>query len=481
MSWFLFQDDQERSLSLSGNGHLVRSFTNLRTSTANLTRARRRRRKGRRKHKGRDQEKKNGTISDEADIDELYTEWGRWSKCSRRCKQKRQRHCAAPDICGTAVVKMERGCHSDRCRGLDFHIVRKKKMRRKTKNQLKRNRAFYTKWSRWTPCSNYCLTTRVKTCRFPMMCGRMTVTEEAYCYSKGSQCEKWYKAGKDLDISDEIGFKLKTDAVKNSTPAPTPTPSKKQRLADFKGQCGRREEEQNSNATPYAKDIAWALRIIGGREAKPGRWPWQVVLLNKYREAFCGGTLIHPQWILTAAHCVRKYLVVRVGEHDLVVKEEGEREYIIKESILHPDYNRDTVDNDLALLRLPEPVQLGKNVGLACVPRQSEPLPEEDHCTIIGWGKEKKSHFFGTEVLHEARVRKSKKFSPPHHNFDILSGAHCSDERLHERVQELLHHGEHVLCRIPGREDRLVCRRQWRSLALPEGPRVDRLRDHQLR
>ena len=66
-----------------------------------------------------------------------------------------------------------------------------------------------------------------------MMCGRVTVTEEAYCYSKGSQCETWYKAGKDLDISDQIGFKLNTDAVKKEVPAPLPTPSK-QKLADFK-------------------------------------------------------------------------------------------------------------------------------------------------------------------------------------------------------------------------------------------------------
>merc|ERR1712106_278230 len=116
---------------------------------------------------------------EEMDISEIYTSWSRWSRCSRRCKQKRERECAVPSICGSAVVKMERGCHSDRCRGRDFHIVRKKKLGRKRKNQMKRNRAFYTKWSRWAPCTDYCSTTRLKSCRFPMVCGEVQVTEEA--------------------------------------------------------------------------------------------------------------------------------------------------------------------------------------------------------------------------------------------------------------------------------------------------------------
>ena len=78
------------------------------------------------------------TGSEEADISSLYTSWSRWSRCSRRCKQRRERQCAVPEVCGGAVVKMERGCHSDRCRGRDFHIVRRRKLGRKTKNQVKK-------------------------------------------------------------------------------------------------------------------------------------------------------------------------------------------------------------------------------------------------------------------------------------------------------------------------------------------------------
>jgi hypothetical protein len=64
-----------------------------------------------------------------------------------------------------------------------------------------------------------------------------------------------------------------------------------------------------------------ALKIIGGREATPGQWPWQAAILNKYKEVFCGGTLVAPGWVLTAAHCVKKHLYIRLGEHDLVINE----------------------------------------------------------------------------------------------------------------------------------------------------------------
>ena len=159
----------------------------------------------------------------------------------------------------------------------------------------------------------------------------------------------------------------------------------------------------------------------GGREAVKGRWPWQVAILNKYREVFCGGTLVAPGWVLTAAHCVRKHLFVRLGEHDLVENEGTELEYAVKTAVLHPDYNPDTVDNDVALLKIPSG-QDGSSTGFpgkrrsgrsgstaeptfpsACLPDHEEELPTGSHCTIVGWGKEKNTHVYGTDVLRHWR------------------------------------------------------------------------------
>lgn len=61
----------------------------------------------------------------------------------------------------------------------------------------------------------------------------------------------------------------------------------------------------------------------------------------------------------------------------------------------------------MALLELPEDVA-GSGVGPACLPEQGAPLPVGEACTIIGWGKERNTHIFGTDVLHEAEVSSSE-------------------------------------------------------------------------
>ncbi len=147
-------------------------------------------------------------------------------------------------------------------------------------------------------------------------------------------------------------------------------------------------------------------RIVGGHEAEPGAWPWMAALVSSYEDSlyygqFCGGTLIHPSWVVTAAHCVDsespETVDVVLGVHDLE-NDTGDR-IRVKRIIINPYYDSLSSDSDIALL------ELERNASQSHLsPIESESSLEGEEATLIGWGVTDPDFYVSPERLQEVSV-----------------------------------------------------------------------------
>ncbi|RWS17092.1 uncharacterized protein B4U79_05994, partial [Dinothrombium tinctorium] len=135
-------------------------------------------------------------------------------------------------------------------------------------------------------------------------------------------------------------------------------------------------------------------RIVGGLDALPGEWCWQVALINSQNQYLCGGALIGAQWVLTAAHCITSLvrnaepIYIRVGDYDLTAKYTSPRAQTLKVSTtyIHHNHNTQTLDNDIALLKMEFPVELSESICLVCLPARGTNAKAGKKCTVTGYG-----------------------------------------------------------------------------------------------
>jgi hypothetical protein len=160
-------------------------------------------------------------------------------------------------------------------------------------------------------------------------------------------------------------------------------------------------------------------QIVGGGPADPGEWPWQVALIDGsyggtdyWPSQFCGGSLITPQWVLTAAHCVvvsgnpipASAVDVVAGVYDLT-NSSGSQRRDVTQIIVHPSYAFPY--NDIALLKLASPVTIGGTGAskTAVVPLVSASIDDlaTEMSWVTGWGNTESSPAF-PEELYEVEV-----------------------------------------------------------------------------
>ncbi|KAJ8736118.1 hypothetical protein PYW08_006774 [Mythimna loreyi] len=133
-------------------------------------------------------------------------------------------------------------------------------------------------------------------------------------------------------------------------------------------------------------------RIVGGSATTIDRYPSIVALLYSFTGITlhlqsCGGTILNNRSVLTAAHCVAgdrtSQWRIRVGSTTASV---GGVVHNVNSIIVHPQYNRSTKNNDIAIIRSSSAFSFNNNVRAGAIPGANYNLADNQVVWAAGWG-----------------------------------------------------------------------------------------------
>ncbi|KAM6067198.1 urokinase-type plasminogen activator isoform 2-T2 [Chlamydotis macqueenii] len=170
------------------------------------------------------------------------------------------------------------------------------------------------------------------------------------------------------------------------------------------------------------RSISKYFKIVGGSQAEIESQPWIAGIFQNIRGTdhfLCGGSLIDPCWVLTAAHCFhnpskkpqdKSIYKVYLGKSILNATDDKEQVFMVDDIISHPDFTDETGgnENDIALIRIRttsgQCAVESKYVRTVCLPEKNLDLQDNTRCEIAGYGKQDFYDIYYAQRLMSATV-----------------------------------------------------------------------------